>query len=79
LHVRNSDPLLENFQNKFKKFDKYILKTYINTMEKTITIKLSDKEHKKFVEICNKTGKRRSFFVKEAIMDRINEYSEDTK
>jgi len=36
-------------------------------MEKTITIKLTDEEHKKFVEICNKTGKRRSFFVKEAV------------
>jgi predicted DNA-binding protein len=48
-------------------------------MEKTITVKLTDEEHRKFVEICRKTGKRRSFFVKEAVMDRINEYSEDTK
>lgn len=41
-------------------------------MEKTITVKLTDEEHKKFTEICKRTGKRRSFFVKEAVMDRIN-------
>jgi predicted transcriptional regulator len=45
-------------------------------MDKTITVKLTDEEHRKFVEICRKTGKRRSFFVKEAIMDRVNKFLE---
>jgi predicted transcriptional regulator len=45
-------------------------------MGKTITIKLSDEDHKKFVEICRKIGKRRSFFVKEAVMDKINKYGD---
>jgi predicted transcriptional regulator len=39
--------------------------------EKTITIKLTDEEHRKFVEICRKIGKRRSFFVKEAVVDSM--------
>lgn len=41
-------------------------------MEKTITIKLSDEEHRKFVEICKKNGKVRSFFAKEAVIEKIN-------
>lgn len=45
-------------------------------MEKTITIKLTDEEHKKFVETCKKTGKVRSFFAKEAVMDRVNKFLE---
>jgi predicted DNA-binding protein len=48
-------------------------------MDKTITIKLTDEEHKKFVEICKKTGKVRSFFAKEAVMEKINEYLEVVK
>lgn len=46
-------------------------------MEKTITIKLTDEEHEKFVEICKKTGKRRGFFVKEAVVEKINSYEVD--
>jgi len=47
--------------------------------DKTITVKLTDEEHKRFTEICKRTGKRRSFFIKEAVVDKINEYSEVTK
>lgn len=45
--------------------------------EKTITVKLTDEEHKKFTEICKKTGKRRSFFAKEAVMEKINKFELD--
>ncbi|HJZ06315.1 MAG TPA: hypothetical protein VJ327_10795 [Patescibacteria group bacterium] len=42
-------------------------------MEKTVSIKMSEVEHAKFVAACKKFGVLRNNFAKKAILDKINE------
>lgn len=42
-------------------------------MAKIVTIKLSDEEHRRFVDACKKAGTHRGFFAKNAIMGKVDE------
>ena len=43
-----------------------------NNMEKTVSIKLSRDEHKKFVAACKRSGVLRNNYAKKAVLDRVD-------
>jgi len=45
-------------------------------MEKTVSIKLSPDDHEKFSLACKKTGVRRHYFAKIAILEKVESVNE---